>query len=235
MGAIRGAWLGERAYALGLWCADGYWWSSSIGLANTDPELILRFAAVLQSAVGSDRLRVRVYAEPDWGIDDRILGLGRLSLCAPKKMRRPAYHVYVNSRPLLRDFRCAEAKVLELDDRAAGPYFAGRFDGDGAFGTKRVPGIRIAYSNHGEAATDAMLLRRMGIVAVSILKYSRINEHVIYIQKPAIGAFVQLVAAHSTRFDAKAKEASRRTPPKKSVPRKPHSEDVKAGEPRFKE
>lgn len=68
----------------------------------------------------------------------------------------------------------------------------------------------------------------------SILEYSRINEHVLYIQKPAIGAFVQLVAAHSTRFDANAKEASRRTPPKMSVPRKPHSEDVKAGEPRLR-
>ena len=30
----------EGFYILGLWCADSYWWGSSIGLSNTNIDLI---------------------------------------------------------------------------------------------------------------------------------------------------------------------------------------------------
>src|SRR5919106_4259951 len=88
------------AYVLGLWCADGYQRSSSIGLSNVDPLLIQRFGSYLSRVVGSDRLRLRIYALSEEQVDERVLALTpKRSLCPPVKMRQPAYHVYVNSRP----------------------------------------------------------------------------------------------------------------------------------------
>jgi len=36
------------SYILGLWCVDGYWWSSSIGLSNKDKKLIKKFRLFLK-------------------------------------------------------------------------------------------------------------------------------------------------------------------------------------------
>jgi hypothetical protein len=138
------------AYALGLWCADSYWWSSSIGLSNVEPELIIRFGRYLGSILSPERLRVRVYQVEGQPPDDRVLDLApsKISIRPSFKMKRTAYHVYVNSRPLVRSFFDARRCVADLPDPMIAPYFAGRFDGDGAFGTQRVPGIRIAYTTH---------------------------------------------------------------------------------------
>lgn len=49
------------SYAFGLWCADGYWWGSSIGITNVNPELVIRFAVFLRRFVPEERLKLRVY------------------------------------------------------------------------------------------------------------------------------------------------------------------------------
>ena len=95
----------DDAYALGLWCADSYWWSSSIGLSNVESELILRFGIYLAKILDPDRVRLRIYEVPGNGIDDRVRRLTeRVSVRPSHKMKRTAYHVYVNSRPLVRLF-----------------------------------------------------------------------------------------------------------------------------------
>jgi hypothetical protein len=168
----------QHAYAFGLWCADGYWWSSSIGISNTEPELVVRFGNYLASLFESDRLRLRIYRKPNVEADSRVLALtSRVSICSPVKMKRIAYHLYVNSRPLLRSFRVLRGELTALPAEYLGSYFAGRFDGDGSWGV--TP--RIAYSTVDEAQKDRELLEAAGITRTSVLSYAKANEHCIYI------------------------------------------------------
>lgn len=78
-----------------------------------------------------------------------------------------------------------------------GPYFAGRFDGDGCWGD--TP--RIAYTSREEAATDQKLLVRAGIRETSVLFYKRANEYCIYIQRPEWESFEQLIETDSWKVN----------------------------------
>ena len=177
-------------YVLGLWCADGYWWSSSVGLSNVDGPLILRFGTYLTATLGRDRLRLRVYLQPREHIPQTLSALtDRISICRPYKMERTAYHVYVNSRPLLRAFRRARSELITLTTSDIGPYMAGRFDGDGSWGS--TP--RIVYSRSDEAETDQCLLDRAGISHTSVLYYSKANEYSLYIHKRDWTGFSELI------------------------------------------
>lgn len=184
----------DDAYALGLWCADSYWWSSSIGLSNVEPELILRFGAYLSSLLPLERLRMRIYKVPDRPVDDRVLELTtNVSVRPAHKMRQTAYHVYVNSRPLLRLFVRARSQLGSLPTSLVGPYIAGRFDGDGNFGNR----IRIAYSRAEEAELDATLLSAAEISPTSVLYYSKANEYCVYIHEGQIDRFKKLIGPFS--------------------------------------
>ena len=183
-----------HAYALGLWCADGYWWSSSIGITNVEPELVIRFAAYLAQVLSRDRFRLRIYWVAGSEIDPRLTALtDRISICPAAKMKRTAYHFYVNSRPLLRSFLYLRNHLDEVPHEFLGAYFAGRFDGDGSFG--ETP--RIAYTTQEEARTDAVLLNRAGVTHISVLHYARANEYCIYIRKTDWGRFRELLRNHS--------------------------------------
>jgi len=187
----------EDAYALGLWCADGYWWSSSIGISNIDPELVLRFGRFLALSLSSDRLRLRVYQIPGCEPDQRVLGLtSRISVRAACKMKHTAYHLYVNSRPLVRHFFSLADNLQQIPDEYVGAYFAGRFDGDGSWGT--TP--RIAYSNREEAQLDTRLLSRVRIEKVSVLKYKKANEFCIYFHKSTWLRLRQLIEPYSWKI-----------------------------------
>lgn len=184
----------DDAYALGLWCADSYWWSSSIGLSNVEPELILWFGKYLSRALSPDRIRLRIYKVPEIGIDERVLRMTeRVSVRPPFKMRRTAYQVYVNCRPLVRRFFEGRRRVSELDSKWVGPYIAGRFDGDGSFGTR----VRIAYTTREEAQLDSQLLRAAGIENTSVLYYSKANEFCVYIHGSDVELFTNLIRPHS--------------------------------------
>lgn len=187
----------DEAYALGLWCADSYWWSSSIGLSNVEPELVLRFAAFLTGAVGADRLRLRIYQVDGSAIDQRVLELtDRVTICRPYKMKRTAYQIYVNSRPLLRKFVDLRERLGSLSVEMIGPYVAGRFDGDGSLGSR----VRIAYTTQAEAEVDQRLLAQAGIDKTSVLYYSSSNDFCVYFHKAGEVTLKLLLAPYSWKF-----------------------------------
>ncbi len=184
----------DHAYALGLWCADGYWWSSSIGISNVEPVLVTRFARYLMRFFPADRIRLRVYEVPGMAPDDRVLALtDRVSLRPACKMKRTAYHLYVNSRPLVRRFFADRERLHQLPAEYVGPYFAGRFDGDGSFGA--TP--RIAYTRNREADVDRQLLARAGIQRTSVLYYEGANEYCIYLHTAVREKFRSLIEPFS--------------------------------------
>lgn len=191
----------DDAYALGLWCADGYHRSSSIGLSNVDPRLIARFGSYLGERVGKDRLRLRIYAPEGLEIDDSVLDLtDARSFCLPVKMKRTAYHVYVNSRPLLRQFRAWRDDRDRLHDRMIGPYLAGRFDGDGCLGSGRVPGSRICYSSELDALRDLELMRRAGLQHVGLSFYRKAAEWSLYVHAQDDPTFRSMIAPYSSKL-----------------------------------
>ena len=183
------------AYAFGLWCADSYWWSSSIGISNVEPELVVRFSTYLVRTLSPERLRVRVYLVPGDQPDERVVRLtDRVSIRPAVKMKRTAYHAYVNSRVLVRCFLGARSHVSELlPDHLIAAYVAGRFDGDGCLGSR----VRIAYTTEEEARVDRTVLERVGITATSVLTYSSAREYCVYIKKTAVDEFVRLIAPFS--------------------------------------
>ena len=188
----------DHAYALGLWCADGYWWPSSIGLSNVEPELIVRFAHYLSRVLSQERLRLRIYEVQGDAPSENVLRLtDRISIRPASKMKRTAYHLYVNSRPLVRSFFEAKRRLAEVPDVYLGPYFAGRFDGDGCWGS--TP--RIAYTTREEAETDRVLLKRIQIQEASVLFYEGAREYCIYVQRPAWKRFEKLIRAHSWKVN----------------------------------
>lgn len=93
----------NHAYFLGLWCADGYHRTSSIGLSNISEELILKFSNFLTKLLNKERLRLRVYhhgkINPDLSLP---INIKRVSHLISHKSRHTAYHIYVNCRQLLR-------------------------------------------------------------------------------------------------------------------------------------
>jgi hypothetical protein len=187
-----------HAYALGLWCADGYWWSSSIGISNVEPELVLRFGSFLTTELSPDRLRLRIYQVPRSKPDPRVLALTeRISIRPASKMKRTAYHLYVNSRPLVRTFFAQRNRLCDLPREYLGSYFAGRFDGDGVLGD--TP--RIAYTTGEEARVDADLLGRVGVANTSVLYYKKANEYCIYIHRSSYARFQQLIGPHSWKVN----------------------------------
>lgn len=185
----------EEAYFYGLWCADAYWWSSSIGLSNVEPELIVRFGKYLEQIL-PNRLRIRVYMVPGHPPHERVMALtDRVSICPAYKMKRTAYHVYVNSRPLVRLFVARRNQLEELAPSLIAPYIAGRFDGDGCLGTT----VRIAYSKREEAELDARLLHKVGI-RTSVLHYERVNEYCVYFKKNTLDRFFEMIEERSWKL-----------------------------------
>jgi hypothetical protein len=184
----------EHAYALGLWCADGYWWSSSLGISNIDPELVLRFSRFLVRRFSRERLRLRIYQVIGHEPDPRVLQLtSHVSVRPACKMKHTAYHLYVNSRPLVRQFLADRENLDQLPVKYVGAYLAGRFDGDGCFGD--TP--RIAYTSREEAQQDTRLLGLAGIEETSVLYYKKANEFCIYIHKPAWQRFEALLRPYA--------------------------------------
>ncbi len=183
-------------YFLGLWCADGYWWSSSVGLSNIEPRLVQAFGRYLARLLGKDRVRPRAYVVEGQVVDPSLaMEFRNLSICKPYKMQATAYHVYVNSRLLLRAFRNARDNLASLDVAAIAPYLAGRFDGDGCWGT--TP--RIAYSKRAEAELDKILAGRVGIEATSVLEYEKSAEFCLYFHVGSHPRLLRELRPHSLK------------------------------------
>lgn len=169
---LRGNTVGSKVYLktakdyyfLGLWLADGYWWSSSFGLSSTNPELIRRFSSFLQKIAPDLSLKRKVY-QPNKRY---------------KQVKR-AEHVYINSRAITREFLLYKKKKKLLIPKNFIPaYLAGRIDGDGCIDLKYRSGIRISYGKKYDAKRDKLIF---GKENVSLYRYQAAGTWVIYLKK----------------------------------------------------
>lgn len=161
----------KDAYILGLWCADSYWWSSSIGLSNTDPVLIKEFRMFLRRLFPKDRI----------------------------KFNRD--HIFVNSRPLLREFISAKNNLDKLKKKKMiQAYIAGRFDGDGSISKNLRNDCRIVYGRKSEAEKDRMFLRKIGIGNTKIYHYRSANTFCLYISRYEAKKFIENILPYSLKL-----------------------------------
>lgn len=161
----------EDAYILGLWCADNYWWSSSIGLSNTDALLIEKFRKFFKKHFPAERI---------------------------KENRN---HIFVNSRPLLREFISARKKLNGFKNKQSiAAYFAGRFDGDGSIDKDLRKDCRIVYSNEQEAELDRRILRRIKIDNAKIYCYKKAKTFCLYISRYQAEEFLKNILPYSVKL-----------------------------------
>lgn len=175
----------EAAYILGLWCADGYHRTSSIGLSNVDASLAMRMARFLAAQFSQARVRLRVYV-PE-GVEKPVEYARRIAESVVYrhvgKARQASYHVYVNSRPFLRQMRAWRAAIDELPQWAILPYLAGRFDGDGSVASDGRRDVRIVYSSREEAAKDQRLLQHVRAYRTRVYGYTKARTWVLYVSR----------------------------------------------------
>ncbi len=165
----------EDFYILGLWLADGYWRSSSVGLTSVNPLLINKFKRFFENKF------------PEKSIKERIYEVDGIS-----KRKQKAVQVYINSRPITRLFMSYKSENLSIPPRFLLAYLAGRIDGDGHVDAKHRSGIRIAYGTQFDAKRDQLLF---GTNNVSLYEYKAAKTYVLYLKKAfreSIGATLQL-------------------------------------------
>jgi len=173
----------ETAYAIGLWCADGYHRTSSIGLSNTNKDLILKFSQFLLREFPRERLKMRLYY-PDNALRRTI-----------------AYHIYVNCRALLRKFReLKENPATFITKDLIWPYFAGRFDGDGSVAKDFYRDCRIVYSSEIEARKDLAFLETMGLQLCKVYHYKKARTFCLYISRLEVRKFLSEIYPYSVKL-----------------------------------
>ena len=157
----------EDFYILGLWLADNYWRSSSVGLSSTNEFLLERFKLFLQKVCPTHPIKETIYI-PKRG----------------EKRKLIAKNIYVNSRSLTRDFMEYKYKNnLAIPIKFLPAYLAGRIDGDGHVDRKYRTGIRIVYSDRKDAVRDLNLLKKLNDNPASLYYYKKANTWVIYFRK----------------------------------------------------
>ncbi|KKQ85302.1 MAG: hypothetical protein A3I88_03180 [Candidatus Portnoybacteria bacterium RIFCSPLOWO2_12_FULL_39_9] len=191
----------QGAYILGLWCSDGYHRTSSIGLSNTDEELLERFALFLLDIFPKNRLRIRAYHPIKTKIpriSNRLSVITENIVYYPSfKARQMVCHLYVNSRPLLRIFKLARDKIEQIDSKVITSYVAGRFDGDGSVNKKKDRDFRILYGNYKEAEIDQYLLRKVGIDKTRIYHYKQAKTFCLYVLRQETANIIELLSPFS--------------------------------------
>lgn len=161
----------KDAYILGLWCADSYWWSSSIGLSNTNLDLIDKFRKFLEEFFPKERIK------------------------------HNRCHLFVNSRPLLREFISAKSNLDKLkDSNIIKAYFAGRFDGDGSVDKNLRNDCRIVYSRKKEAEIDKKFLRKIGVNKTKIYYYKSARTFCLYISRYQTRNFLENIFNYSLKL-----------------------------------
>lgn len=156
----------EDYYIMGLWLADGYWRTGSIGLSSTNQELLDRFSTFLNRVCPFHPLKIRLYPVKEG-----------------EKRKQLAKHVYVSCRWLTRLFLSLKIGRLNVPNRFIIPYLSGRIDGDGHVDHKHRSGIRIAYGSKFDAERDKNLLLAYRRESVSLYRYERAGTWVIYLKK----------------------------------------------------
>ena len=162
----------KDAYILGLWCADNYWWASSIGLSNADSNLINKFR---------EFLREKNFPESRIKFRDN--------------------HLYVNSRPLLREFNLAKKQLEKIKgNEIVREYFAGRFDGDGSIDKNLRNDCRIVYGKKKEAEIDKKILKRIRIRNTKIYYYKSAKTFCLYISRYEAKKFLKNIFPYSLKL-----------------------------------
>ncbi len=185
----------ESAYIMGLWCADGYYWSSSVGITNVDKRLVMRFASFLRRFFPRERIKLRIYYP---------LGQRPIEKRTAYRMRlakQIAYQLYVNSRPLLRLFRQTENTLSTLSRKYVFSYFAGRFDGDGSIAHDLRRDMRITYGNKAEAVIDQQLLHKCGY-ETNVYHYKGARTYVLYIPPRSAQTLLRSIQPRSLKVQS---------------------------------
>lgn len=191
----------EESYILGLWCADGYHRTSSIGLSNIRVKLIQRFKKYLLERLDEKRLRLRVYLPQSFGNSTSFknFGVQNVSVLQMAKAKHPAFHIYVNSRPLLREFKQKKRELSQMKEEQILPYFAGRFDGDGSVDQDGRTDFRIVYGNTQEAETDKMLLEKIRPeYQTKVYQYKKAKTYCLYVSRYHSKNLIQDLISYST-------------------------------------
>lgn len=184
----------ESAYIFGLWCADGYFWSSSIGITNVDRKLVDRFARYLETLFSKERIKLRTY----YPLGQKPRGVSGPAY-SMRLAKQVAYQLYVNSRPLLRLFEAAERNVALLPIEYILAYFAGRFDGDGSVDQNLRNDLRIVYSNKEEAETDQSLLAKLNRYNTRVYHYKGARTHILYVSRNDAEQFLHDIRPYSMK------------------------------------
>lgn len=179
----------KDSYILGLWGADRYLRTSSIGLSNTNVALLTRSLEYLLERFPKNRIKVRVYGDEVSAEFQKF----DLSFCKGSKNKTTAYHVYVNSRPLVREFIYALDNRYKLQHDCVYAYFAGRFDGDGSISSKRKF-CRIVYGNLDELQKDRVLLSD---IKTSIYRYKSAGTYCLYFSETTLDKFLLMISKYS--------------------------------------
>ncbi len=101
----------EDFYILGLWLADGYWRTGSIGLTSVTPALISRFEFFFQRVAPSYFIKKRIYDVKEG-----------------TKRKQLAVQAYINNIALTRIFMATKTGVLNVPPDKILAYLAGRID-----------------------------------------------------------------------------------------------------------
>mgnify|MGYP000429758016 CR=1 FL=1 len=189
----------EDSYILGLWCADKYFWSSSVGISNSDPALVKEFIEFFRNYLPKERLRLRIYLPDDsLKIDQDLLERVKQEHVKRKEAKKASqigYHLYVNSRPFLRDFKKAEKDLANLEDpEMIKAYFAGRFDGDGSVNKNLKTDCRIVYKNEKSAEKDKKLIEKTDIKKVKVYEYKNAGTYCLYIYEEEAPKFMNYIS-----------------------------------------
>lgn len=192
----------HHAYFLGLWCADGYHRTSSIGLSNINEELILKFSNFLTELLNKDRLRLRVYHHNKIELNSSLpVSIEKISHLMSRKSKHTAYHIYVNCRRLLREFKKAKEETKEFENESIGwAYLAGRFDGDGSVDKNLRNDLRIVYSTFDDASKDYELIKFLGIKNVKIYRYRTSSTYCIYVYRIDSKLFLEKIYSYSSKL-----------------------------------
>lgn len=190
------------SYILGLWGADGYHRTSSVGLTSVNPELVKRFYLFLRQKFPLSRIRLRVYSNHGRKVklpQSMNWYKGKVASCKGTKLRKLAYQIYVNSRSLLRDFREAIKNRLMISSENIPRYFSGRFDGDGSVAKDFRTDFRIVYKNLHEVKVDKQLLKKIGFNS-RIYRYKKAGTYVLYVSRYESNKLCKLLKPYSAKI-----------------------------------
>lgn len=190
----------DNSYILGLWCADGYHRTSSIGISNVNRKIISRFFNFLLKYYAKERIKLKIYHPPFNYPDVNAFKnfSDNIALHSSVKAKQLAFHLYVNSRPLLRFFQQAKTQIYKFNQKKAIiAYFAGRFDGDGSIAKDLRSDCRIVYGNKQEAESDKALLRKIDITNTKVYEYKSAKTYCLYISRYEANRFLNLIKQYS--------------------------------------